>query len=147
MPGAARRSTYSGSSLIAPLLRLCHGFHGYATGLFSSRKLKASPYDSIAFRFIGANEHPDDDTIAAFRRRFLPLLDRYFIEILVPAGAMGLLKLGTVSLDGNKMKANAPKHRALSYGHACKLEQQLEQEAKRAPPDGRGGRPEGGGSC
>lgn len=119
-----------GSKAYHPGMLLALLFYGYATGLFSSRKLEAATYDSIAFRFICANRHPDHDTIAAFRRRFLPLLDQYFVEILVLASEMGLLTLGTVSLDGSKMKANASKHKALSYGYACKLEEQLEQEVK-----------------
>ena len=103
-------------------------FYGYATGLFSSRKLEAATYDSIAFRFICANTHPDHDTIATFRRRFLPQLEPLFTAILMLAGEMGFLKLGTVSLDGSKMKEGASKHKALSWGHAQKLEAQLQQE-------------------
>lgn len=117
-----------GSKAYHPGMLLALLFYGYATGVFSSRKLEAATYDSIAFRFICANTHPDHDTIATFRRRFLPQLEHYFIAILLLAHEMGLLKLGTVSLDGSKMKANASKHKALSYGYASKLEAQLEEE-------------------
>lgn len=103
-------------------------FYGYATGVFSSRKLERSTYDSVAFRYIAANTHPDHDTIADFRKRFLPELTKIFVEILAIAGQMKVFKLGKVSLDGTKVHANASKHKALSYGHACKLEQQLEAE-------------------
>ena len=103
-------------------------FYGYATGVFSSRKLERSTYDSVAFRYIAANKHPDHDTIADFRKRFLPELTKIFVEILTIAGQMKVLKLGKVSIDGTKVPANASKHKALSYGHACKLEERLEAE-------------------
>jgi hypothetical protein len=103
-------------------------FYGYATGVFSSRKLERSTYDSVAFRFIAANAHPDHDTISVFRKRFLPQLKALFVQILLIASEAGVLKLGTVSLDGTKVKANASKHKALSYAHACKLEEQLKDE-------------------
>lgn len=103
-------------------------FYGYATGVFSSRKIEKATYDSVAFRFISANTHPDHDTIATFRKRFLQQLKPLFVEILMLAREMGLLKLGKVSLDGTKVKANASKHHALSWDHAGKLEQQLKAE-------------------
>ena len=105
-------------------------FYGYATGVFSSRKIEKATYDSVAFRFISANTHPDHDTIASFRKRFLEELKPLFVQILMLAHEMGLLKLGKVSLDGTKIKANASKHHALSWEHACKLEQQLQAEVK-----------------
>jgi transposase len=103
-------------------------FYGYATGVFSSRKIEKATYDSVAFRFISANTHPDHDTIATFRKRFLEQLKPLFVQILMLAREMGLLKLGKVSLDGTKIKANASKHHALSWDHACKLEKQLQAE-------------------
>lgn len=103
-------------------------FYGYATGVFSSRKIEKATYDSVAFRFISANTHPDHDTIATFRKRFLEQLKPLFVQILMLAREMGLLKLGKVSLDGTKIKANASKHHALSWSHACKLEEQLQAE-------------------
>jgi transposase len=74
--------------------------YGYATGVFSSRKLAQATHDSIAFRFICANTHPDHRRIADFRKRFLAELEALFVEILLIGQAMGLVKLGTVSLDG-----------------------------------------------
>ena len=97
-------------------------------GIFSSRKIEKATYDSVAFRFISANTHPDHDTIANFRKRFIDQLKPLFVEILLLAREMGLLKLGKVSLDGTKVKANASKHHALSWGHANKLETQLKAE-------------------
>ena len=103
-------------------------FYGYATGTFSSRKLEKATYDSIAYRYLCANTHPDHDTIASFRKRFLKKLEAFFVEMLLIGQAMGLVKLGTVSLDGTKIKANASKHKALSWAHANKLEAQLQAE-------------------
>lgn len=120
--------TCRGSQPYHPAMLLALLFYGYATGVFSSRKLERSTHDSVAFRFIAANTHPDHDTIANFRKRFLPQLTAMFVEILTIAQQMGVLKLGKVSLDGTKIKANASKHKALSYGHACKLQAQLEAE-------------------
>ena len=102
--------------------------YGYATGVFSSRKLERATYDSVAFRFVAANQNPDHDTIAAFRRRFLKEIEALFVKVLLLAREMGLLKLGTVALDGTKIHANASKHSALSYEHACKIEAQLKAE-------------------
>jgi len=117
-----------GSKPFHPALLVALLFYGYATGVFSSRKLEKATYDSIAFRYICANTNPDHDTIASFRRRFLKELGALFVEILVVAEAMGLVKLGTVSLDGTKIKANANKHKALSWDYANRLEAQLKQE-------------------
>ena len=89
-------------------------------GVFSSRKLERATYDSVAFRFIAGNEHPDHDTIATFRRRFLKQIEGLFVDVLKLAREMGLLKLGTVALDGTKIHANASRHSALSYEHAGK---------------------------
>jgi Transposase domain (DUF772) len=102
--------------------------YGYATGVFSSRKLERAMYDSVAFRFIAANDHPDHDTIATFRRRFLKAIEALFVKVLLLAREMGVLSLGTVALDGTKIHANASRHSALSYEHASKLEVQLKAE-------------------
>ena len=99
-------------------------------GTFSSRKLEQATYDSVAFRFITGDRHPDHDTIAHFRKRFLVELEELFLQILVVAKAMGVFKLGTVSLDGTKIKANASKHKAMSWKHANKLEEQLHNEVQ-----------------
>jgi transposase len=117
-----------GSKAFHPSVLLSLLFYGYATGVFSSRKLEAASYDSVAFRYICANTHPDHDTIATFRKRFLPELKDLFVQILLVAQTMGVLRVGQVSLDGTKVKANASKHKALSYAHASKLEQQLRAE-------------------
>ena len=118
----------SGSASYHPTVLLSLLIYGYATGVFSSRKLERATYDSVAFRFIAGNEHPDHDTIAAFRRRFLKDIEGLFIEVLKLAREMGLLKMGTVALDGTKIHANASRHSALSYEHAGKIEAQLKAE-------------------
>ena len=91
-------------------------------------KLERATYDSVAFRFIAANDHPDHDTIAAFRRRFLKEIEGLFAQVLLLAREMGMLKMGTVALDGTKIHANASRHSALSYEHAGKIEAQLKAE-------------------
>lgn len=119
-----------GSKAHLPATLLCLLIYGYATGVFSSRKIERASYDSIAFRYLAANTHPDHDTIATFRRRFLPQLEDLFVQVLLVAREMELLKLGTISLDGTKMKANASKHKALSYKHLKQIEEQLKEEVK-----------------
>jgi transposase len=118
----------SGEASYHPQVLLGLIIYGYATGVFSSRKLERATYDSVAFRFIAANQHPDHDTIAAFRRRFLKEIEPLFVQVLEVAGEMGVLKLGTVALDGTKLHANASRHSALSYEHAGKIETQLRAE-------------------
>jgi transposase len=118
----------SGSASYHPSLLLGILVYGYATGVFSSRKLERASYDSVAFRFIAANQHPDHDTIAAFRRRFLQEIEGLFVQVLEVAREMGVLKMGTVALDGTKIHANASRHNALSYEHAGRIEAQLKAE-------------------
>ena len=118
----------SGSAYYHPRMLLGILVYGYATGVFSSRKLERATYDSVAFRFIAANDHPDHDTIAAFRRRFLKEIEALFVQVLLLAREMGVLKMGTVALDGTKIHANASRHSALSYEHAGKIEEQLKAE-------------------
>ncbi len=120
--------TGRGSQPHHPAVLVALLFYGYAVGVFSSRKLERSTYDSVAFRYLAVNTHPDHDTIAHFRKRFLKELTGLFVQILLVARQMGVLKLGNVSLDGSKVKAQASKHKALSYEHACKLEAQLKSE-------------------
>ena len=125
MSGAYRGS---GSASYHPAVLLSLLVYGYATGVFSSRKLERATYDSVAFRFIAANDHPDHDTIAMFRRRFLKEIEALFVEVLKLAREMGVLRMGTVALDGTKIHANASRHSALSYGHAGEIERQLKAE-------------------
>jgi transposase len=124
------KNAYSGrgSKAYTPAVLLSLLFYGYATGVFSSRKLERSTYDSVAFRYVCANEHPDHDTIATFRKRFLVEIEKIFVQILQIAQQMNVFKLGKISLDGTKVHANASKHHALSWQYACDLEKKLKEE-------------------
>lgn len=124
--------TYSGrgSPPYHPAMMVALLFYGYASGTFSSRKLEKATHENVATMYLCAGLHPDHDSINAFRQRFLPELKMLFVEILVIAKEMGALKLGTISLDGTKIKANASKHKALSWQYALKLEKQLTAEVE-----------------
>src|SRR4051812_31680127 len=122
------RDRGSGEASYHPSVLLGILVYGYATGVFSSRSLERATHDSVAFRFVAANEHPDHDTLATFRRRFLPQIEALFVQVLGVAREMGVLNLGTVALDGTKIHANASRHSALSYEHATKIEAQLKAE-------------------
>jgi transposase len=119
-----------GSAAHHPSVLLGLLIYGYASGVHSSRKIERATYDSVAFRFVAANTHPDHDTLATFRRRFLKEVESLFVQVLVLATEMKLLKLGHIALDGTKIGANASKHRALSWAHANKIEAQLRQEVQ-----------------
>jgi transposase len=117
-----------GSEAHHPAVLLGLLIYGYATGVYSSRAIERATYDSLAFRYLAANTHPDHDTLNTFRQRFLEDLKAVFLQVLQIAAEMQLVKLGTISLDGTKVKANASKHHALSHGHAQALTAQLKTE-------------------
>jgi transposase len=119
-----------GSAAHHPVVLLGLLIYGYASGVHSSRKIERATYDSVAFRYVAANTHPDHDTLATFRRRFLKEVEALFVQVLLLAREMKLLKLGHIALDGTKIDANASKHKALSWGHANKIEAQLRQEVQ-----------------
>lgn len=119
-----------GSAAHHPAVLLGLLIYGYASGVHSSRKIERATYDSVAFRFVAANTHPDHDTLAIFRRRFIKEVETLFVQVLVLAREMKLLKLGHIALDGTKIDANASKHKALSWAHANKIEAQLRQEVQ-----------------
>ena len=118
----------TGSTAFHPALLLSILTYGYATGVFSSRKLERATHDSVAFRYIAGDVHPDHDTLNTFRQRFLPQIEGLMVQVLLIAHTLGVVKLGNIAWDGTKLKANASKHSALSYGHIQKLEQQLREE-------------------
>lgn len=120
----------SGSAAYHPAMMLGLLIYGYATGVFSSRKIETATYESVAFRYIAANAHPDHDSLCAFRRRFLKEVEDYFVQVLGVAKKLKLLQMGTIALDGTKLHANASRHSALSYGHAEQLERQLRLEVE-----------------
>jgi transposase len=119
-----------GSKAHHPATLLSILIYGYCTGVFSSRNLERATYDSVAFRYLAAGTHPDHDTLATFRRRFLGEFSELFVQVLELAREMRLLKLGNVCLDGTKVQANASRHSALSHGHIEKLETQLKAEVQ-----------------
>lgn len=119
-----------GSAAHHPAVLLGLLIYGYVTGLPSSRKIERATYDSVAFRYIAANTHPDHDTLAAFRRRCGAQFEQLFVQVLMLAREVGMLKLGKIAVDGSKVKANASRHSALSWGHIKKIEGQLQQEVK-----------------
>ena len=119
-----------GSSAYHPAMMVALLFYGYATGTFSSRKLERATYDSIAYRYICANSNPDHDSINSFRKRFSRELEGLFVEVLEIAREMGMMKMGTVSLDGTKVKANASRHKALSWKRAKEMEEQIREEVE-----------------
>jgi len=126
----ARQYRGAGSAAYHPTVMLGLLIYGYATGVYSSRRIEAATHESIAFRYIAANEQPDHDSLCTFRKRFLKEIEALFVQVLCIARQMKLLKLGTIALDGTKIHANASRHSALSYGHAQKIEAQLEAEVK-----------------
>ncbi len=117
-----------GGKAIAPEVLLAVLFYGYATGVFSSRKLEKATYEALPFRFVAGDLHPDHDTLANFRKTFLPELKELFVQILLLAQATGVLQLGNLSLDGTKIHADASKSKAVSYKRLLELEQQLQAE-------------------
>lgn len=119
-----------GGEAIAPEILLGLLFYGYASGVFSSRKIEKATYESIPFRFIAGGLHPDHDTIAHFRKTFLAEIQELFVQILLVAQAAGVLKVGNLSLDGSKIHADASKSHAVSYGRLVELEVELKGEVQ-----------------
>ena len=130
LSGIERAYAGRGSDAYHPAMLLGLLIYGYATGIFSSRKIERATYDSLAFRYLACNRHPDHDTLATFRRRFGKEFESAFVQVLQIAQDSQLSRFGTVSLDGTKIHANAGRHSALSYGHADKLEAQLKAEVR-----------------
>src|SRR5437762_6772443 len=125
----ARYGTRGGAPY-APEVLLGLLFYGYATGVFSSRKIERATYEAVPFRFIAGNLHPDHETLATFRRTFLPDLKDLFVQVLLLAQEAGVLTLGTISLDGTKIHADASKRKAVSYKRLLELEVQLRSEVE-----------------
>jgi len=102
--------------------------YGYCIGLTSSRKIEKATYESVPFRVLAANQHPDHATIAEFRRRHLGALARLFVQVLRLCEKAGLVRLGHVALDGTKLRANASKHKGMSYGRMEEKVRELEAQ-------------------
>jgi transposase len=123
-----RRYGPRGGSAYAPELLFGLLVYGYATGVFSSRKLERATYESAPFRLLAGNRHPDHDTIAAFRAAFLAELQALFVQVLLLAKAVGVLTVGNISIDGSKLHADASKSKAVSYQRLGELETRLRTE-------------------
>jgi len=102
--------------------------YGYATGVFSSRKLERATYESAPVRLLAGNQHPDHDTLATFRTAFLAEVQDLFVQVLLLAQAVGVLKVGNISIDGSKVHADASKSKAVSYQRLGELETRLRAE-------------------
>jgi len=118
-------SRSGGKAQYHPHLMLALLVYSYANGLFSSRRIERATYRDIAVRFVAANLHPDHDTIATFRRTNKAALEAAFLHVLLLAREAGLLRLGTVSIDGTKIDANASKIRSVRYDRARDLRTKL----------------------
>ncbi len=121
--------------------------YGYCRGVVSSRKIECATYEDVAFRYLAADQHPDHDTIAGFRQRHLLHLAGLFTQALdlchsegpgtvcalhqANRQKAGLVKLGHVAIDGTKLKANASKHKAMSYERMNEKEKQLREEVEK----------------
>ncbi len=104
--------------------------YAYCEGMPGSRKIEQATHESVPFRVLTSDQHPDHDTIAAFRRRHLESLASLFVQVLRLCRKAGLIKLGHVALDGTKIRANASKHKAMSYGRMEKSVAELQAEVK-----------------
>ena len=103
-------------------------FYGSATGTFSARKIERATYESMPFHFLAGGLHPDHDTMANFRKTFLPALQDLFVHLLLYAQEIGVLTLGNISLDGTTIHADASKSRAISDKRLLELDSQLRTE-------------------
>src|SRR5260370_40292380 len=104
--------------------------YGYCTGVFSSRRIQKRLREDIPFKVLAAGNQPDFRTISDFRKIHIETLQNLFEQVLAMALECGSIKLGRVSLDGTKLKANASKHKAMSYGRMKEKQQQLREEVK-----------------
>ena len=101
--------------------------YGYLTGCRSSRKLEAGCVEQVAFRFLAANQVPDHRAFSRFRRRHLTAVDGLFVEVLGLCKQAGMVSLGNIALDGTKVRANASRHKAMSYARMADREPELER--------------------
>jgi transposase len=119
-----------GAAPYAPEILLALLVYAYANGVFSSRKIEQACRDNVPYRFLAGNLTPDHDTLAHFRKTFLPQLQDLFVQILLLATEMGLLQVGTISLDGSKIHADASKSKAVSYKRLKEIQTKLQDEVR-----------------
>ncbi len=114
-----------------PAMMLKLLFYGYCVGIRSSRRIEQKTYDDVAFRVLSCDAHPDHSSISDFRKRHLRAISRLFVQVLELCRQFKLVKLGNVSIDGTKVKANASKHKAMSYDRMLEREPELQAEVDR----------------
>jgi transposase len=129
--GCYERRDGRGKAAYHPLMMVRVLLYGYCVGIMSSRRIERSTYEDLAFRYLSADQHPDHDTIAGFRQQHLTALAQLFTQVLQLCDQAGLVKLGHVAIDGTKLKANASKHKAMSYERMEEKERQLKAEVER----------------
>lgn len=122
---------HGGQPAYHPAMMLKLLFYGYCVGVRSSRRIELKTYEDVAFRVLSCDTHPDHSRISDFRKRHLPEISGLFVQVLEICKETGLLKLGHVALDGTKLKANASKHKAMSYDRLVKREPELAAEVER----------------
>ncbi len=122
---ARGRAGYHPAMMVALLL------YGYCTGKASSRRIERATYEEVAFRVLAGDQHPDHDAIATFRKEHLGALAELFMQVLQLCQKAGLVKLGHIAIDGTKLKANASKHKAMSYERMGEAEKKLEDEIQK----------------
>jgi transposase len=125
----------SGSEQYPPKMMLALLIYCYANGIFSSRRIERATYRDIAVRFLNGDTHPDHDTVRAFRRKNFEAVSGAFLQVLQLARALRVLKIGTVSVDGTHIKANASKDQNVRYDRAGELDQQLQPDRLGQPVD------------
>ena len=123
-----KKYSEEGGMPYAPEMMLGLLLYGYATGVFSSRRLERAAYESIPFRYISGDMHPDHDTINQFRKENLEELKELFVQVLLMAEMLGYVKLGNISIDGSKIHADASKSKAVSYKRIKEMEARLQEE-------------------
>ena len=130
LSGIYARYGTRGGEAYAPDILVGLLFYGYATGVFSTRKIERATFESIPFRYIAGDRHPDHDTIASFRKTFLPEIKELFVQLLVLAHLAEVLAVGAISADGTKLHADASKSQAVSYKRLGEIEAQLGAEVE-----------------
>lgn len=123
-----RRVDRRGNAAYHPVMMVKLLVYGYSTGKFSSRKIEKATWEEVPFRVLSGNQQPDHDSIADFRKRHLKTLANLFVQVLKICQQAGLVKLGHVAVDGSKVKANASKHKAMSYDRLVKSEAELAKQ-------------------
>jgi transposase len=120
-----------GRAAYHPLMMVTLLLYAYCVGKPSSRKIEKATYEDVAFRVLAGDRHPDHDSISTFRKEHIEALGGLFAQVLLLCREAGLVKLGHVAIDGTKMRANASKHKAMSYDRLCEAERKIEEEVAR----------------